>query len=164
MVHGVAGELPAAPVPVTRWHFARWRVGVAIAGELQIGSLEALLERAVPVVQRDPAAASQIAFERACAALGHRHGQAPRIASGHLDAARTASILGGAAVTTEAAAQAFGLRFVELEEHTVELWIDQGWAGLPAVGALGDLLSTSAFTQRVESFGGYDLSRCGDQM
>lgn len=161
MVHGVAGELPAPPVPVTRWHFARWKVGLAISTRIGVSSLEGLMERRVEVVQRDDAAASQVAFERACREIGvGRAPQGPR-AAGHLDGARTASMLATAAVTTEAAARAFELRFLGLEEHTVEIWIDDRWLGHPGVDALGQLLASAAFTARVSSFAGYDLDGCG---
>ncbi|MBV9801135.1 MAG: helix-turn-helix domain-containing protein, partial [Solirubrobacterales bacterium] len=30
-VHGLAGGLPRPPVPVVRWHLARWRVGLAVS-------------------------------------------------------------------------------------------------------------------------------------
>jgi transcriptional regulator with XRE-family HTH domain len=164
MVHGVADELPSPPLPVVRWHFARWRVGLAISRRLRLNTLDAVLARGINVVQRDPAAASQVAFERACRVLGAR--PAPPVgsrAAGHLDGARIASIRDVAAVTTESAARAFGLQFVPFEEHAVEVWVDERWLGLPGVGALGELLASSAFTQRVASFGGYDLTACGQR-
>jgi hypothetical protein len=164
MVHGVAGQLPAPPVSVTRWHFAGWRVGVAIAERLRLRTLEDVLASEVAVVQRDPAAASQIAFERACAAIGASPDAAGPRASGHLDGARIAAILGTAAVTTESAAGAFELAFAPLEEHTVEVWIDDRWLGHPGIDALGQLLASAAFTSRVASFGGYDLAHCGDRI
>ena len=58
------------PVPVVRWHLARWQVGLAIAPNLKRQSLEALLHGKVPIAQRDPAAASQQAFARAAAKAG----------------------------------------------------------------------------------------------
>jgi DNA-binding XRE family transcriptional regulator len=167
LVHGLADELAPAPVPVARWHFTRWRVGVAISSRLRARSLEALVDGDVPVVQRDPAAASQRAFERARAAVagigsgvGMAEPAAP-LATGHLDAARMAAILGTAAVTTEGAAHAFDLAFVPLEDHTVEIWIDRRWTDTPGIEALGSLLATAAFTQRVARIGGYDLTGCG---
>jgi DNA-binding XRE family transcriptional regulator len=164
VVHGAAGRLPRPPVPVTRWHFARWQVGVAIAERLAMRTLEDIVTAEVDVVQRDRAAASQVAFERACAAIGASPDTAGPRASGHLDGARTASILGSAAVTTEAAARAFGLAFADLEEHTVEVWVDERWLGHPGIDALGELLASAAFTDRVAIFGGYDLAHCGDRI
>jgi transcriptional regulator with XRE-family HTH domain len=163
VVHGIAGELPEPPVRVARWHFARWQVGLASSPRLRARSVEQVVRGRAPVVEREPAAASQQALERARRAFGvrSRNASAPR-AAGHLDGARMASILGAAAVTTEGAARTFGLRFVALEEHAVEIWVDERWLGHPGIDALGGLLASAAFTQRVASFGGYDLARCGE--
>jgi DNA-binding XRE family transcriptional regulator len=163
VVHGVASELPAAPVAVRRWHLACWQVGVAFASELGGGSLEAVLAGGVPVAQRDPAAASQQAFDRARRSAGIKAVAGPR-ASGHLDAARLAATTRGAGVTTEGAARAFGLRFAPLEEHAVEVWVAERWSGHPGVEALGELLAGPGFTDRVAQFGGYDLARCGEEL
>jgi DNA-binding XRE family transcriptional regulator len=160
VVHGVRSELPDPPVPVTRWHLARWQVGLGVVPSLGTQSFEGVLGSAVSIVQRDPAAASQQAFERARAALGLGRPEGPR-ASGHIEAARVAATVQGAGVTTEAAARAFGLSFLSLENHTVEVWIADCWTDHPGVGALGGLLATKAFTDRVAHFGGYDLAGCG---
>ncbi len=74
------------------------------------------------------------------------------------------AVLGCAAVTTESAARAFGLRFHPLEEHVVQVWLAERWRDHPGVGALGDLLTSAAFTERVEQFGGYDLAGCGARL
>lgn len=161
VVHGAEHELPESPVPVKRWHVASWEVGLALAPALGSGSFEAVVGGPAPLAQREPAAASQQAFERACAAAGVEAPVPGRVAAGHLDAARVAEILSGAGVTTAAAAHAFGLRFLALEQHVVELWVAERWVGHPGVGALLELLSSSAFADRVSHFGGYDLSRCG---
>jgi DNA-binding XRE family transcriptional regulator len=160
VVHGRPLHLPAAPVSVTRLHLARWQVGVAVASERRAGSLDALLSGTVAIVQRDPAAASQQALERAA---GERSVPGPR-ADGHLAAARLAATLGCGAITTESAARAFGLRFHPLEEHVVQVWVDERWRDHSGVAALGDLLSSAAFLERVEQFGGYDLIGCGTQV
>jgi hypothetical protein len=115
-----------------------------------------------PIAQRDRAAASQQAFERARRARGLETAAAGPIAGGHLEAARLAATLGGAGVSTEAAARAFGLRFLALEDHVVELWISEPWLAHPGAGALVELLRGSAFTERIAQFGGYELSGCGE--
>lgn len=160
VVHGPAGELPAAPVPVVRLQLARWRVGLGLASTVVTRSLEEVLEGPVPVVQREPGAASQQALARAAGAVGAAVAPGRR-AGGHIEAARMAAVLGCAAVTTEAAAHAFGLRFLALEEHTVEIWLAERWFGHPAVSALGELLGGQGFRERVGQFGGYDLAGCG---
>jgi DNA-binding XRE family transcriptional regulator len=88
VVHGLPGELPEPPVPVVRLHLARWQVGLAIAPRLHGHSLEAVLRSDVRVAQRDPAAASQQAFERAAATAGIPSPRSGPQATGHIDAAR----------------------------------------------------------------------------
>jgi DNA-binding XRE family transcriptional regulator len=163
VVHGPADRLPPAPANVARWHLARWQVGLAITPGLRTSSVDAVLQSNRPLVQQDPAAASQQALERA----GHSAGMplpAGPLAANHLDAARRAFDSGGAAVTIEAGAKAFDLTFLPLEEHVVELWVDGRWLGHPGLLALGEVLSTGAFTRRVTLFGGYDLSHCGERI
>ena len=162
VVHGLTHALPAPPVPVKRWHIARWRVGVAVARGVPGRSLEAVLSGEVPVAQREPAAASQQAFERARLATGTHTPSAGPTAAGHLEAARLAALLDGAGVTNEAAARAFGLRFLPLEDHLVELWAAERWRDHPGMNALAELLNTTAFTERVGHYGGYDLTHCGE--
>lgn len=163
VVHAPAGQLPPAPVPVLRLHLARWQVGIADGSGGAPRSAESLLEAGVTFVQRDPAASSQQAFERAAVKSG-RDGPPPGPrAAGHIDAARRAALLKCAAVTTEAAAHAFALRFLGLEHHTVEVWVAERWVDLAAVEALGDLLRSAAFSDRVGQFGGYELAGCGSR-
>jgi molybdate-binding protein len=163
VVHGLRSELPAAPIAVERRHLARWQVGLAVAPRLRKRSLGAILGSRMPLAQRDPGAASQQAFERARQAAGIEPRDGPR-ASGHIDAARIADSVGGAGVSTEGAAHAFGLGFIALETHVVEVWTSRRWLDHPGVGALAELLSTRAFTDRVAQFGGYDLRGCGERV
>lgn len=164
VVHGRAKRLPVAPVPVARSHLARWQVGLAVPPALRGHSLAAVLESKRPIAQRDSAAASQQAFERALGVAGIGPPPPGPHANGHLEASRLAATLGGAAVTTEGAARAFGLAFLALEEHVVEVWVAEPWLAHPGVDALGELLCTAAFTERVAQFGGYDLTGCGDRV
>jgi len=164
VVHGVAGELPEPPVPVVRWHLARWQVGLAVSPEVRARSLAGVLDGGVPVAQRDPGAASQQAFERARAGSGTSEPPAGPRAAGHIDAARIAATIHGAAVTHEAAARAFKLRFLPLEDHTVEIWLAERWLDHPGARALGDVLASAAFTERIAQFGGYDLAGCGSRI
>lgn len=164
VVHAPASRFPTAPVPVLRLHLARWQVGVADGSGPGHRTLDSLLEAGVPVVQRDPAASSQQAFERAALRADPEGPPAGPQADGHIDAARRAALLGCAAVTTEAAAHAFDLRFLGLERHTVEIWVAERWADLPAVEALGDLLRSAAFTDRIGQFAGYELAGCGSRV
>jgi DNA-binding XRE family transcriptional regulator len=164
VVHGLPHELLATPVPVTRWHLARWQVGLAIPARLRHHSFEAVLGLNLPIALREPGATSQRAFERACKAAGIVvHADRAR-ATGHIDAARIAAALGGVAVTTEGAARVFGLEFLPLETHDVEVWVAERWLGHPGIDAFGEVLATAAFIERVAQFGGYDLSRCGERI
>ena len=161
VVHGPPDSLPRPPVPVIRWHLARWHVGLGVAPPAASHSLEEILHKHTPVVQRDPAAVSQQAFQHAVRRAGFTEPAAGPQATGHIDAARLAATIDAAGVTTEAAAHAFNLRFLPLEHHTVEIWLAQQWSDHPAANALADLLASTAFTQRVAQFGGYDLTDCG---
>jgi DNA-binding XRE family transcriptional regulator len=163
VVHGPRDQLPVPPVEVLRLHLARWQVGLALAPALRRRPLEALLRGKEPIAQRDPAAASQQALQRAAARAGTATPPGP-LASGHIEAARIAMTLGCAAVTTEAAARAFGLQFLPLEEHVVQIWLAERWRDHPGVEALGNLLAAPAFTERVAQFGGYDLDGCGSRI
>jgi DNA-binding XRE family transcriptional regulator len=160
VVHNLRDQLPQPPVPVNRWHLARWQVGLGIPTRRRDRGIAALLRGAPGIVQRDAAASSQQAFLRAAAATGVVPPVGP-IASGHIDAARIAALTGTAAVTTEAAARCFGLAFTPLEDHTVEIWIAEQWAELPGIVALGEVLTSGAFAERIARVGGYDLTGCG---
>lgn len=161
VVHGPRGRLPRAPAPVIRMHLARWRVGLGVSRRLRRPSLEALLDGKAPIAQRAPAAASQQALERAATRAGIDKTPTGPLAGGHIEAARLAAMLGCAAVTTEAAARAFDLTFLALEEHVVQIWLAERWRDHPGAAALGNLLAGAAFTDRVAQFGGYDLAGCG---
>jgi DNA-binding XRE family transcriptional regulator len=163
VVHG-PGELEPPPFSVLRLHLARWQVGLSHPPGVSFTDFEGILESGLPVVQREPAASSQQALERALHRSGHRRLPAGPLASGHIEAARTAAILGCAALTTESAARAFDQRFLALEEHTVEVWVGEQWSAHPAAEALGDLLGSSAFIEPVGQFGGYELAGCGSRL
>ncbi len=164
VVHGRAGHLPKAPVRVARWHLAKWHVGLAVTPNNQKRSLESVLRSKRPFAQRDPDAACQQALERARLALGIEELPSGTRATGHLDAARRAYETGGTGLTIEAGARAFNLGFLPLEEHVVELWVDERWSGHPGLHALCETITATAFTQRVALFGGYDLVHCGERV
>jgi DNA-binding XRE family transcriptional regulator len=164
VVHGRAGELPEPPVPVSRWHLARWQVGLAVASRTPARSFADVLSSGVPIAQRERGAGSQKAFERARIAAGFETVPVGPTATGHLDAARVAAILGGAGVSTEAAAHAFDARFLPLEDHVVEVWLAERWREHPGAVALLGLLAEASFVERVSHFRGYDLTGCGTRL
>jgi molybdate-binding protein/DNA-binding XRE family transcriptional regulator len=161
VVHAMRGSMPSAPVSVSRWHLARWQVGLASARRAGVPTIEEIAERRLRVVQRDPGAGTQLAFSRALRRAGGPKSIPGPVASGHLHAAQQVADGAPAGLTMEAAARSFGLRFTALEEHVVELWIDQRWETLPAVRALINALNSPAFSKRVAMIGGYDLTALG---
>lgn len=158
VVHAPAGELPVAPVSVRRWHLARWQVGLASGRTTGVPSVEEIAERRLRVVQRDEGAGTQLAFARALAAIGAPRSVPGPVGDGHVDVARRVASGAPAGLTMEAAARSFGLGFTALEAHTVEVWLDERWAALPAAGALLDALAGPALRSRLELIGGYDVS------
>jgi transcriptional regulator with XRE-family HTH domain len=157
VVHGPAGGLPRAPRGVRRLHLARWRVGLASTRPLTLA--DALRGRR-RLVQREASAASQQALARAAAAHGAQVPSGP-VAAGHLDAARLAQHSGAVAVTYEPAAARFGLAFLALETHIVEVWVAERFLDHPGLGALGELLSGRSLRERLAAIGGYDLEGIG---
>lgn len=161
LVHARAGALPAPGVPVARVQVARWRVGFAVPAAGPAPAVPDILARAPAIVQRQESAASQRALAEAAAGLGLPVPPGPR-AGGHLEAARVGRDTGAPALTMEPAARAFGLGFVPIETHSVELWIGDRWRGEPAVAGLLDVLRSAALRARLEAVGGYDLEGIGD--
>ncbi len=159
IVHGPEGRLPGAPAAVRRVHLARWAVGVGVDPARDRGSLEALLDDGIPLVQRDDSAASQQAVARAA---GDRLPPPAARASGHVDAARRAALTGAAAVTFAPAARHHGLAFIPVETHDVELWIGERWLDHPGAEALLGLIRGDAFRARVGLVGGYDIEGAGE--
>jgi len=153
--------LPTAPCPVARFHVARWRVGLGIAPGRPERVIEDVLGGSVPLVGRQAGAASQDALERAARRVGATVPEPVVRGSGHVEAARVAELLGGAAITYEPAAAMAGLRFLPLETHVVELWIDVRHRGHPGAAALAELLGGRRFRERAAAIGGYDLHDCG---
>ena len=161
LVHGRADHLPEPPVPVVRWHLARWRVGVGFHPALGHPSLESLLAGKPQLVRRHATAASDQAVVRVARRLGLGAPARGPIASGHLEAALRASWAQGAAVTFEPAAATYGLRFAALETHDVQLWVPEAWRAHPGITTLREIVGSRAFRDRVTAHGGYDLADSG---
>ena len=161
VVHGPPGSLGRAHVDLTRVRLASWQVGLCLAPQLKMRTLDAVLDARLPIVQRQESASSQRALHRAATALGYGRLPAGVVASSHRDSARAAAALGTAGLTTEGAARQLGLRFVEIEEHTVELWLAARWREHPGFVALLDVLNSRPYRARVSRLGGYDLAGCG---
>ncbi len=158
LVHGRSRDLRRPASGVVRYGLGRWRVGIAHRAARDV-SLLALAEGSLRFAQRVPGAAAQRALMRALRRESPTPQPSGPIASSHLDAARRVSLgdVDGA-ITIEPCARAYDLAFDPLEEHRVELWIGEGFAGDPGVQALGELLGSGAFRARIEALGGYELS------
>lgn len=164
VVHAPADAMPAPPVPVRRWRLGGWRVGLASTRASGVPTVEEIATRRLRVVQRDAGAGTQQAFARALARAGAPPTVPGPLASGHLDVARRVATGAPAGLTMEAAARSFGLRFLPLEEHAVELWIDERWVSTPAAAAVVDALAGPALRERLALIGGYDLAGLGTQV
>lgn len=163
IVHGPAGALPEPAVPARRYKVASWQVGLAAPSDLPAGWVEEALAGRLPVIQREPGAGSQAAFERAIAARGDAEAASvngPR-AGGHAEAAWRCATDGLVAVTIEPSALAMNLSFHPLEVHISELWIGIEHLDHGSVRAFVDELTGERVRRRLEAIGGYDLTDCG---
>jgi len=163
VVHGPAGTLPEAPTPVGRWKVASWQVGLAAPNDLAASWVEDSLAGRIPVIQREPGAGSQVAFEQAVAASSDVHPSrvdGPRV-SGHGEAAWRSATDGLVAVTIEPCALAMGLAFHPLEVHDSELWIAVDHIEHAGVRAFIEGLGGNRVRRRLDAIGGYDLTDCG---
>jgi DNA-binding XRE family transcriptional regulator len=165
VVHGPSESFPKAPPGVRRWQLAQWQVGLASHG---VTHLDELAERRQRVVQREEGASSQQALVRALSKLGSNQSLPGPVGSGHVDVARRVANAGprttSAGITMEAAATSFGLTFLPLETHNVEVWIDDRWTALSASQSLLSVLSSSGFKRRLELISGYDLANIGTEL
>ncbi len=163
LVHGPAERLPQPPVPVRRQHLARWRVGLAAPVERSGAWWQEALAGRARVAQREPEASSQTALVGAVTRLGGTPPPGPRVA-GHLEAAAASAREGIVSVTIEPAATAAGLAFHPLEEHHAQLWIAEEHADDAGLAALGEVLRSAGFRQRIAAIGGYDLTDVGQRI
>lgn len=165
MVHGPEGKLHEPPVPVRRWHVARWQVGLAAPADLPRGWVQDALAGRLPVAQREAGAGSQAAFERARGDDTVIDGavEGPRV-RGHAQAAWRAATDGIAAVTIEPAARALGLAFHPLEEHVSQLWVVTATADHAILHAFINELTGERVHRRLAAIGGYDLTGNGTEV
>jgi len=162
VVHGPAlaraGEIPG----VVRLCLASWEVGLADAPDAPSGWVEGALSGRNPVVQREPGAGVQQAFEAAVAG-GVTEVPGPRVNS-HRESAVHAIYAGIPGVTIEPAAIAVGAEFVSLDRHDTELWIDPRWVEDRVVTEALDVLLGGEFRANLVRIGGYDLSAFGSKV
>jgi putative molybdopterin biosynthesis protein len=166
IVHERGSEALDAPEGVRRWWVARWQVGLAAPVDAPDGWVAAALAGRVPVVQREPGAGSQAAFERALVAASPV--DPPRVAGpvvgSHEEAARRVVIDGLVAVTIEPSALADGLAFHPLEVHASQLWVASEYQDTASVSMFLNELVGARLRRRLERVGGYDLAQVGREV
>lgn len=162
IVHGPAlaraNELPG----VVRLRLASWEVGLADAPDAPSGWVEGALSGRNPVVQREPGAGVQQAFE-AAVAVETPEVPGPRVGS-HGESAVRAIYAGIPAVTIAPAALAVGAQFFAIDNHDTELWIDPRWVEDRVVIEALDVLLGREFRTNLVRIGGYDLSAFGSKV
>ncbi len=157
-----AGPPTFEQLPILRFHLAHWRVGLARPRGSRAGWWNTALSGRSEVIQREPGAGAQSAFERALRA-NRAKVAGPRVTS-HLAASRLCLATGLPAVTIEPAAAAVGVDFHPLETHVVELWLNAAHFSEIGVTRLLEALHSSTYRRTLESVGGYDLTGLGRQV
>jgi hypothetical protein len=161
VVHGPEPELVASAkkIPVTRFHLARWQVGIAAGPDAAAGWWKRALTGRFPVVQREPGAGVQRAFRKAVPKS--RKSVPGPVAGSHIDAGRMAVAMDIPAVTIEPAARAIGALFYPIEVHSAQLWVADSWVDDEVVEAALTILVGRRFQRQLAGVGGYDLERSG---
>lgn len=159
LVHGTSDRLKTPTPRAFGRRIARWRVGVAARDEGSL-ALEPIASGHLRIAHRPLGAEAERALQRALKrAGGTAAALVGPLASGHLDAARLAAEGSvDVALTMEPAANAYGLAFRSLEDHTVELRVAERWAEHPGVEALFEVLGSARLAARLQHLGGYQLA------
>lgn len=169
------GEPPPGPTgsgdlafPCTRIAFAVWEQGILLGpgNPLGIERPEDLARPDLRFVNREPGSGSRALLDRLLREAGVEGGEIPgyreTAAAGHWAVAQAvAAGVAHAGVGIRAAARAFDLAWIPLEEERYDLVIPDHLLDDPAVGALLDLLGSASLRGQVESLGGYDVSPMG---
>lgn len=163
VVHGPQPDLAgrAKDLAVTRFHLARWQVGIAARPGATKGWWRQALTGNVPVIQREPGAGVQRAFRNAVPKA--RKSVPGPLAESHVEAARWAMAMDIPAVTIEPAALAVGAGFHPIEVHSAQLWITQSWIHDEVVEEAMATLVGGRFRKQLARMGGYDLEGSGSR-
>lgn len=156
------------PFRATVVGFATWQTGLMTRAGNPLG-IEAVADLARPnlrLINREPGSGTRALLDRALGAAelpgSEILGYADTAAPGHWAVAQT--VAAGAAdvgVGIRAAAKAFGLGWVPLEEERYDLVIPDHLLSAPGVVALLDLLESQGLRAQVEALGGYDVQPMG---
>ena len=150
--------------------FAVWEEGfVTVKGNpKRIHSVEDLARNRVTLVNREQGSGSRNLLDSILSKAGIKSAKVAgydRIAHGHLAAAWRVR-LGSAdcCIATRAVARLLGLGFIPLITERYDLVIRKRHFGLPAMQALLDTLSRTAFRRELEGLGGYDTGCAGKRV
>lgn len=159
LVHGTSDRL-ATPTPRSRAEpVARWRVGLAALSKADL-DVDRIAAGQLTIAHRPIGAEAERALRRFLDVDGRTVTLVGPVADGHLEAA--ALVKHGAAdvaLTIEPVANAFDLRFLAIEEHAVEMRVDERWVDHPGITSLLDLLGSERLAKRIAHLGGYELTR-----
>lgn len=161
VVHGPESDLVARArgLAITRFHLARWQVGIAAGPNAVTGWWKRALTGRFPVVQREPGAGVQRTFR---GAIPKSRDDVPGpVAKSHIEASRLAIAMDIPAVTIEPAARAVGAIFHPIEVHSAQLWVAKSWIDDDVVEAAMTILVGSRFRRQLAGVGGYDLEGSG---
>jgi molybdate-binding protein/DNA-binding XRE family transcriptional regulator len=148
---------------------ARWEAGLLTRSEDagRIRGVADVADSRVRLVAREPSAGAQRLLERALRAAGVPvvvARQAPLVAAGHLDVARTIAMRAAdVGVATCDAAMAFGLRFVPLAEERFDLVLPSALLADARLARLFDVLVSKAMRLELGALG-YDVAKAGQRV
>ena len=147
--------------------FAAWQQGLVVpqGNPKGIGGVRDLAGPQVSIINRQGGSGSRSLLDRLLSQQGiptdvvNGYG---REVGGHLAVARAVAFgQADAGVAVQAAASAYGLGFLPLEEERYDLVIPDHFLDEPGVQALLGLLRWPGLHRRVEALGGYDVSEMG---
>ncbi|HEX9442905.1 MAG TPA: substrate-binding domain-containing protein, partial [Candidatus Binatia bacterium] len=148
--------------------FAAWEQGLIVAGgnPKRIRAIDDLARRDVRLLNRETGSGARRLLDRRLARAGIESKKVrgyDRSVGSHLDIAwGVREGLADAGIGVAAAAVAFGLDFVPLQEERYDLVIPTEYMDLhPALAVLLDTITSRPFRSEVEAMGGYDTREAG---
>lgn len=159
VVHGTPDRL-ATPTPRSRAEpVARWQIGLAASSGSDLDA-DAIAAGHVTIAHRPIGAEAERALRRFLSSGGRAVNVSGPVAEGHLEAAvLVVHGVADVALTMAPVADAFGLEFLAIEDHLVELRVDERWTDHPGIAALLDLFGSERLARRIGHLGGYELVR-----
>jgi molybdate-binding protein/DNA-binding XRE family transcriptional regulator len=159
-----------ADQPVVVVNLVSWEAGLVTApgNPHGIRGIEDLARREVRFVQRETGSGARHLLVEALREKGLTIDDihaGPRVAVGHMLAARSVALgAGDAAITIRSAAMAFGLEFLPLAHERFDLVIRADLVADARIERLLDTLGSRAFRRELDSLGGYESGRSGEQL